>query len=159
MSDVNVAADAIDAMLQPSPEAEPEAVVEAQPSPEPVEAEAEAEAPAPQVSHPDDAEDTDTVSQEAVDSNDQPSEADPEASPDGDFAVPETLSDLASALEVEADSLDDLRVTVKIDGEEIEVPSDRYPSTQRWLSSMVNVKSLTTPLDRQTPTGSRSCPA
>lgn len=123
-ADINSAASRIDALFQPPEQAEPGTDVEEKTSPEPVEADAVAtDAPATQVSQPDDAEDTDTVPEGDNEApEDQPSAEDAEADPDDDFEVPQTLAELADALEIEPEALNDLRVTVKVNGEEMQVP-------------------------------------
>jgi hypothetical protein len=121
--EVNSIADRIEAAIQPSPE--PESPDDANPSPEPAETDAEAEADATRVLQPDEVEDAEASEAEDVEADAETDEADLQAEQEDDASddtteVPETLDELAQALDVE--DLSELRVKVKVDGEESEVP-------------------------------------
>lgn len=143
--EVNSIADRIEAALQP--ETEPEAVENANPSTEPADAEAGAEAATDHVLQPDEVDDAQAsdgeeaeAEAEADDADQQADEA--EAASDEDTEAPETLAELAEALEVE--DLSELRVSVKIDGEESEVPISEairgYQRQQSYDSKMLELR-------------------
>ena len=147
-ADVKSAAARIDAIF--SQESAPEVAPEAQTSPEPVETDAEPNGDVTHVLQPDEAEDTDEVSQDAnaeanadAEESDGQADSEPEAEPTEDYEVPETLSDLAAALEVE--DLSNLRVKAKVNGEEVEVPIAEavrgYQRQQDYDAKMSEVRS------------------